>query len=396
MNDIKNKLYLEANITVHKETEALRERASAAITLPDSKLKQPDLLYFSAIFVSSGENLNHAYFLPSELLKAENTIINKALDVEHKEEDIVGHIYERVFMGKDGSALDISNLATANKLDSMDIHVGIAGIVYKSRFPNLAQEIADNRWKVSMEAYFTDFDVKVGDLIINKNEAEVLGIASNDKSLFGKLAKVIKGKEEIASGTLTRVLRGIVFSGCGFVKHAANPPSIVLETANTLNKEVNEDGEIIIDYDVIENKGRIKDNYNNVTSVNIGDSISEIIVEKTDKNKEEAQSGTDAIDYDDTVGICVNFKRWVHEGSEKGPDTNVLHENWCTLYDRECTSFSRDTTDPDCLRNKLGSAVKSIASKLIEKRNSDDKRKERMSVLNKVLVNAAKYLDKEE
>ena len=72
------KIYLEADIELHKETAALRERASKIINLPDEKKKQPDLLYFSAIFVSSGENLNHAYFLPSELVAAEGTIINKA------------------------------------------------------------------------------------------------------------------------------------------------------------------------------------------------------------------------------------------------------------------------------------------------------------------------------
>lgn len=386
--DVKNKLYLEAEIEVHKETKELRERASSAIKLPDPKSKQPDLLYFSAIFVSSGENLNHAYFLPSELIQAEGSIVNKALDVEHNEEEIVGHIYERAFVDKSGNVLDLKEIASSSSLDSMDIHVAIAGILYKSRFPNLAQEVAEHKWKVSMEAYFTDFDVKVGDLIISKDEAESLGIACTDKTLFGRLAKVIKDKTEVASGTLTRVLRGIIFSGCGFVKHAANPPSIVLETANSSENNSSQDDEIIINYDTVDDETVDNKGTNNVTSINTEESVSE--------DNEETAGGTDAIENDDTVGICISFKRWVHEGTFKGPNTEVLHENWCTLYDRECTSFSRDTTDPDCLRNQLSATVKTIANKLMEKKESEDKRRERISALKNVLSSAKNHLNKEE
>src|SRR4030042_6785483 len=104
-------MYLEANIELHKETDVVREKASKVINLPADKDKQPDLLYFSAIFVSSGENLNHAYFLPSELVKAEKSIVNKALDVEHAEDQIIGHIYERAFMDKDGNPLKLDDLS---------------------------------------------------------------------------------------------------------------------------------------------------------------------------------------------------------------------------------------------------------------------------------------------
>ena len=55
---------LEADIELLEETAARREKAGTVIDLPQGKDKQPDLLYFSAIFVSSGENLNQ---LPSEI-----------------------------------------------------------------------------------------------------------------------------------------------------------------------------------------------------------------------------------------------------------------------------------------------------------------------------------------
>ena len=366
----KKRLYLEANIEVHKETDALKKAVASAINLPKEKDKQPDLLYFSAIFVSSGENLNHAFFLPSELVKAEGTIKNKALDVEHKESDVVGHLYDRVFTDKGGNPLDLEELASKNEelLDKLEVHVAIAGIVYKARFPQLAEEIRTGEWKVSMEAYFSDYDYKVGDLILTRKEAEALGLATADEKLFGRLTKVVRKGKEIAEGSLARVLRGIVFSGCGVVKHPANPPSIILETANESNKDESATKEVIIlDYDKLED---IVDEDNKVTSKDIEESISE-----------EAE-----LEHQDTVGVCVSYKKQVIDSTFKGPGTKVLATDWCALYERGCTSFSRDTTDPDCLRNKLREVVTACVNKHV----ASDKRNKLLGNLEKVLKSVKK------
>ncbi|MHA1833853.1 MAG: hypothetical protein ACTSV7_07670, partial [Candidatus Baldrarchaeia archaeon] len=287
----KKRLYLEANIEVHSETDALRKAVASAIDLPKEKDKQPDLLYFSAIFVSSGENLNHAFFLPSELVKAEGTIKNKALDVEHKESEVIGHLYDRVFTDKSGNLLDLEELASKNedKLDRQEVHVAVAGIIYKSRFPQIAEEVSSGEWKVSMEAYYSDYDYKVGDLILSRKEAEALGLVTADEKLFGRMTKVIKKRKEFAKGALARVLRGIIFSGCGIVKHPANPPSVILETANESEKDESKTKEVIIlDYDKLED---INED-NKVTSQDIEESISDV---------EEAE-----LQYNDTVGICAS------------------------------------------------------------------------------------------
>ena len=372
------KIYLEADIELHKETAALRERASKIINLPDEKKKQPDLLYFSAIFVSSGENLNHAYFLPSELVAAEGTIINKALDVEHKEDEIIGHIYERAFMDKDGNPLNITELASKEPTDTdrQEMHVAVAGILYKTRFPHIAEEVASGKWKVSMEAYYHDFDVKVGDMILSKKEAEVLGLASDSEGTFGRFAKVIKDGKEIAAGALARVLRGIVFSGCGIVKNPANPPSVILETAKSKKLET-DDGVIIF---------TVNDN-NKVTSIEVVEEGDKVL-DKKDKS---------AIEKDDTVGICVSYKRRVYAGDPIGPDTEILHEDWCALYDEACSSFSRDTTDPQCLKNQrdrvvyVSKVAKAYANELLKKKYLDDKREVLVDKLVAALDKAAKY-----
>ena len=254
------KFYIEADIRLEEETEDLKKAVAAAIELPRNEAKQPDLQYFSAIFVSAGTNLNGAHFLPSELVKAEDTIVSKALDVEHKEEEIIGHIYDRVFISDDNQKLDLVELSKKEdaSLDSEnnDMHVVIAGVIYKNRFPNLAKEVSEGKWKVSMECYFANYDVKIGDLILTRREAESMGLAYDDR-LFGKLAKIVKKGKEIAEGKLERVLRDIVFSGCGVVKNPANPPSVILETANEKGSNTDAKEVIVLDYDLLEEANKL-------------------------------------------------------------------------------------------------------------------------------------------
>lgn len=358
------KLYLKAKIKLQEETEARKEEVASIIELPKEGEKQIDLQYFSAVFVSSGANLNHAYFLPSELVKAEHTIVNKAMDIEHKESEIVGHIYDRAFMDVKGNKLEIAELSSMEKanLDEQEVHVVIAGIVYKNRFPDLAKEVAEGKWSVSMETYFGDYDVKVGDLIMSRRDAEALGLATDD-SVFGRLAKVIKNKVEIATGKIDRVLRGINFSGCGFVKNPANPPSVVLETAADKGNKGDVNAKpIILDYDLL-------DENNNVTSNNT-DSL----------NLEKSE-----LQYNDTIGICVSYKKEVYDNTFKDGASKVIHTDWCALYERGCTSFSRDTTDPKCLRNQVQSVAVSCVENYMKKRASKDKRKVLLANLKKLI-----------
>jgi hypothetical protein len=360
---MENKFYFEGKINLQEETKHLKEKASKIIELPSDKDKQPDLMYFSAILVSSGENLNHAYFMGSELVAAEETIIHKALDIEHAEQDIIGHIYERAYMDKDGNPLDIKELSTKEtaSLDSQDMHIAIAGIIYKDRFPNLSKEIANSEWNsVSMECYFQHYDVKIGDLILSRQEAEALGLAANNDNL-GRVAKVIKNGKEIAKGTLARVLRKICFSGCGIVKNPANPDSIVLEVAS---KDL--DDVIILNYDSIKSS----EEENKVTSVNT----------EQPEIKEIATDGN----LDDSTGICVGFKRRLLDKANK-----IVAENWCVLYNKSCTSFSRDTTDPNCLRTKeMVSTAKMYIEDLLQQKAAIDKREDLLSKL-KTALNAA-------
>ncbi|HLD90960.1 MAG TPA: hypothetical protein VI911_08110 [Patescibacteria group bacterium] len=375
MKEINNKFYMEAKIDLVEETEALRKEVSSVIKLPDKSNKQPDLQYFSALFVSSGTNLNLAHFLPSELVLASGSITSKAVDVEHEEADIIGHIYDYAFVDADGNKLDVQELASMEKasLDTSDMHILIAGIIYKSRFPNIAKEVSDNQWKVSMEAYYQSYDVKIGNLILDKKEADLLGFPTEKSTAFGTMVKVVKKGVEIASGKAARVLRGICFSGVGIVKNPANPPSVILETATQKDNAVtNQDEPLILDYD------KVTEIANNVTSSNIED----------EKTIEDVKEKSELV-YTDTIGICVNYKKRLIDSITQDQNSNVLKENWCTAYDQQCTSFSRDTSDPDCLRHQIPALATACVNDLLNKKEAEAKRSQLIDDLLKK-VNKAK------
>lgn len=376
--NLNNRFYLESSISLLEETDELRKEVSSVIALPSEKERQIDLQYFTAIFVSSGENLNHAFFTPSELVLAKDTISSKALDVEHEESDIIGHIYDYAFTSKSGDRLDTKELASKETalLDKEDMHIVIAGIVYKNRFPSIAEEVASGKWKVSMECYYQGYDVKIGDLILSKKEAEMLGFDASKNNNFGKMAKVIKNGLEVAKGTVTRVLRSICFSGCGIVKNPANPPSIILETAN--NKQDN--AVIVLDYDKLE-----KNKSNNVSSIITEDYKNNNVGKRTSDDKA-------ALESNDTVGICVSYKKEVINSTVKDQNSEVLHTDWCSLFETGCTSFSRDTTDPKCLRTVARNTAKAYTEKLIKCKNDKDQRKSKIYNLQSLLDKAESML----
>ncbi len=319
---------LEVDIEFFEGTEELKQEAASVVQFPENKT--PDMLFFSGILLSSGENLNKAYFMPSELVKAHNTIVNKAIDIEHAEDKVVGHIYSSVFTDRNGIKLDMETLKNMKQdvLENIDIDVVIAGLLYKSRFPELAEEVENSKWKLSMETYFTDYDIKIGDLILSKKEAEALGLASDE--VLGRVARILKKGKEIAKGEITRVLRNLLFSGCGLVKNPANPRSVILETAD---KKEQENADIVVELG------------NDKEEANVQDGTSPAAVE----------GGPNAYDIrtQTSPGICISYKRRIIDATYEGPDVKVLHNDWCALYDTGCTSLSRGADHPDCIRRKI-------------------------------------------
>lgn len=319
---MKHKFYMTASLNYIEETEDLHKVAASVIPLPDINKRQPDLAYFTSRFVSSGTNLNNAHFMGSELVKARNSVVAKAVDVEHAEDEIIGHIYACEFTDKAGVRLDINELAQleANKLDTQDMHIEIASVVYKTRFPSLANEIKNGDWKVSMEAYYTSYDVLVGNTLMTAEEAQLMGFDVANDSLYGKSAKIVKSGEVIDQGVIAKVLRGICFSGVGIVKNPANKPSIVFEATAGVEDSIEENNTITFDYAKLNNT-------NNVTSTNVDVKVTAA---------------------DDSPGICVYYDKENVDSTFKDQDSNVLNTNWCNKFSTTCTSTG-DYTSSVCL-----------------------------------------------
>jgi hypothetical protein len=238
--DNSNKLTLEAKLNIYKLSPLKQKELAAKLQLPENT--QRDLLFMSAILVSTGTNKNGATFLGSELIKARGSIALKPLDIEHKEEKIIGHIVSNMYMDLNGNTLDDEKLfnelasdqekdvkLASASLDKMTMDIGIVCVVYKDRFPALAEEIEKGDWKVSMECYYDDFDVKIGELIIPKSELS-LRYSHLEKDINKDIKLVLAGRS-LGTHRVSRVLRNIRFCGVGIVKNPANEKSLILEAA---------------------------------------------------------------------------------------------------------------------------------------------------------------------
>ncbi len=384
---MENKVRVYAPIQVQEEVEKVAQEKASALALPDEK--QGDLRYIRSVLVSAGTNKNGAHFLPSEMMKAHSTIVNKAIDIEHDEEKVIGHIYDCAFVYKDGEQFDpkqvLDGYIEASKdPEGLDIDVVIAGVIHKMRFPEIAEEISDGVWKVSMECFFRDFDIKIGETIISRQEAESLGYDPQD--LIGGFVKVMAGTKALGKHLVSRVLRDITFSGMGIVKNPANPHSIILETA--AQREMMEKGEQVFDLEQIDNlrghKVEISSRKKETSAEDIATAKIKVVSEDGEMETEEqvyveVDKVTGGIKRVLSVGgkedaalrwtgpgirgpgsitsypdeLCKSFKKRVTKfNALDQSEAVVIHEHWCALFEEACPVIGASAKAPECLRNQ--------------------------------------------
>ena len=195
-------------------------------------LGQEDLYYLNTILVSSGWNLNDEVFLPEEIWSARATPEDKPLNYEHVADDIIGHITETIVINDNQEKLS-EDTAVEDLPDK--IHILSSAVLYRfiasgepeKRMQKIISEINENKWFVSMECLFTDFDYAL------KNEAsgENKVIARNEKTAFlTKHLRAYGGKGIYEGYKVGRVLKDFIFSGKGLVANPANPESIILSS----------------------------------------------------------------------------------------------------------------------------------------------------------------------
>ena len=392
-----NKVRVYAPIDVQPEIEKADWEKAATLAFPEEK--QGDLQYIRSILVSAGTNKNGAHFLPSEMMRAHNTIVNKAIDIEHDESKVIGHIYEAAFLFKDGEQFDPTKILAeyeelSNDPDSLDIDICVAGVIHKMRFPELAEEISAGEWKVSMECYFKDFDIKIGDTIITRDEAKALGYDPND--LVGGFVKIMAGQKALGKQFVSRVLRHITFSGMGVVKNPANPHSIIMETAE--HREQMERGERVIDLEHIDN---LRGHKVELSSTQEEEVVEETIEETTTAAVKVVSEEGDTmvenpvyIEVDKETGgikrilslegkedaaarwsgnglpgpgsvatwpdeLCKSFKKRVTKfNALDQSEGQVVQEHWCALFEEPCPVIGASAKAPECLRNQRNAVTK--------------------------------------
>jgi len=368
---------------LHTEAAALATVASI-LSLPPESERQPDLQYLTAIFVSSGMNKNGAVFMGSELIKARGSITSKAVDVEHEEQSIIGQITGNAFLGRDRSLIDAESAAismSSEELDELEMDIGITAIIHKSRFPQLAKEIEAGEWMVSMEAYYRDYDIKVGEKIIPREKAEEMGY---DK-LVGSVVQLKDGDKELGFHLVGRVLRDIVFAGVGIVQNPANPRSVIMEAAaikDYIAEEAAAGNKAIMDIGniAVASKEKLPSD-EKVTAEFIKKAITEAVEAAVAAKFPKPEEAT-MMPSSDYPGTCKSYVKYVYSypeaslddpatdlsqfplysqpGDEAAPASGaeIVSENHCRLFDLPCTSRPGDATKKECLRNVFAATVK--------------------------------------
>jgi hypothetical protein len=192
-------------------------------------IEDTDLYYTQSILVTTSWNKNDDIFDPKEVWEAKSTPTHKPTNLEHNENIIVGHITSNWPIDDDGKIIE--NNTNINELPNK-YHILTGSVIYKGytepdlreRTSALIEEIESGKKYVSMECFFRGFDYG----LINKTNGSYHILPRNEETAFlTKHLRAYGGAGEHQDYKIGRVLRGITFSGKGFVNRPANPESII-------------------------------------------------------------------------------------------------------------------------------------------------------------------------
>lgn len=219
-----NTLAIDCEIVKSFDSEDVSEDIKKVIaSLCPSNPDQKDLHYVNAILVSNGWNKNDDVFDKAELWSARATPEDKPFNLMHNEDDIIGHITGSMVLDIDGNEVE--------EFPEENFDIVISSVIYKAwsdleqaaRIQELVEEIKENKWSVSMECFFGDFDYAI---ISPEGNKKV--VARNDESSFlTKHLRAYGGKGEYDGYKVGRLLKQISFTGVGLVDKPANPRSII-------------------------------------------------------------------------------------------------------------------------------------------------------------------------
>lgn len=189
---------------------------------------QIDLYYINDIMVSCNWNDNDDVFIKEEVWPARSTCIDKPFNFEHKPREIIGHITEQFAINSKGEIIP-DNTSLDDVPDDFDILNNTViyrfhqDAEYKEKIDNTIAEIAKgDKWAVSMEALFSDYDYAIED-----GEDVVIVARKKDTAFLSKFLKAYKGDGSYKGKRIGRVLKNITFCGKGLTDNPANSRSLI-------------------------------------------------------------------------------------------------------------------------------------------------------------------------
>jgi hypothetical protein len=213
--------------TVEKMQKIMASSSDKELAVAENK-NQIDLYYIKSILVSTGWNKNDDVFDSRELWNAKDTPEDKPFNFMHNEKDIIGHITANEVVDFDGNRITSDTEEVPNEfniLTSAVIYTSWSDPEQRERMRKIIAEIEENKWFVSMECLFPNFDYA-----LRSSKGEMKVIKRNEASAFlTKHLRSYGGDGKYEDYQVGRLLRNLSFSGKGLVSKPANPRSIILE-----------------------------------------------------------------------------------------------------------------------------------------------------------------------
>jgi len=310
---------------------------------------QMDLHYLKSILVTTGWNKNDDVFDKAEVWTARNTPSDKPFNYEHDQKQIIGHITGSKVIDEDGN--DVAEGVSVDELPKK-FHILTSAVLYKfwedpkkqEEMNDIISGIANNKWFVSMEALFNNFDYAMDDGVAAKV------IARNEKTAFlTKHLRAYGGNGVFNNVKIGRVLKNIVFSGKGLVRKPANPESIIFdETEAFITSSVYQVDETTKSKEIIMSIEEVKEEK----------IVAEFPPEVPEEKKEET-SEDPAIKEEDKEEVEAN--KWWEDKKKKMEEEASMHEE----------DKKKMMAESEAMKKQLNMVVNELNSMKKEKSMSD-------------------------
>lgn len=222
---------------IDKAAASIHKYGISKASKDSSNPNQVDLAYFKSLYVTTGWNGNNDIFDKEEVWAGRVTPEDKPINYMHNEADIIGHITGSYPVNE-----KLEELTDIKSLDDVPdlFHLMTYAVLYKmwededrqKRTNKVLAEIADQKWSVSMECRFKNFDY------VLKNDAGECEIVPRNKTtaFLSKYLIAYGGQGKYKDKSIGRLMRGLLFTGKGIVTNPANSYSQIFSKAEKVSK----------------------------------------------------------------------------------------------------------------------------------------------------------------